>query len=162
MKLALYLPVALAVMIAPSRGAAFTDNQAASVVIGQADMTHNGPNQVSDWYDPANATPQTLYWPGQIVVSGGRIYIADYHNNRVLIYSSIPTADNPSASVALGQPDLYSNLRNQEIEGNPWLPRANTLHWSDGVCIAPSGKMLIADTFNNRTLIFNSIPTFNN
>ncbi len=148
--------------LAPSRGAAFTDNQAASLVIGQADMTHNGPNQVNDWYNPASATPQTLFWPGQIVVTGGRVYIADYHNNRILIYSSIPTDDNPFASVVVGQPNMYSNYRNQEIEGNPWQPRANTLHWADGVAISPTGKMLIADTFNNRTLVFNSIPTFNN
>jgi len=138
---------------------AFQTNQAADVVIGQADMTHNGPNQVEDWQNPAPSTASSLYWPGQCQVYGGKLYLADYHNNRVLIYNSVPTFNNSTAAVVIGQPNMTSNDRNQQPSGTgPWYPQPNTLHWSDGLQVYGS-KILIADTYNNRMVVFNTIPT---
>ncbi len=149
--------------LGPGEGRAFTTNQEASIVMGQPDMTHNSPNQGTDWIDPPLPTAATLRWPGQVQVFAGKVIIADYQNSRVLIYGSIPTEDNASASIVVGQPTMYQNYRNQHPPGEPpWIPGANTLHWPDGAFASGDGKFLVSDSFNNRTLVFNSFPAFNN
>lgn len=155
------LTLILSIILSTWAGA-FQNNQPAEIVIGQVDMTHNGPNQVDSWQNPVPPTASTLYWPGQLQVCDEKLYVADYHNNRVLIYDSVPGSNNQPAAVVVGQPDMVSNDRNQQPSGTgPWLPSANTLHWPDGVQVY-GPKLLIADTYNNRTVIFNSIPTTNN
>ena len=42
-------------------------------------------------------------------VSGGRLYVADKSNNRVLVWNSFPTVDFQPADHVLGQPDFVSN-----------------------------------------------------
>ncbi len=113
----------------PPESAAFQTNQPADLVIGQADMIHNGINQVADWQNPASPTASTLWWPGQLQVSGGKLYVADYHNNRVLIYNSFPAADTPAADIVVGQSDMVSNYRNQyPPDEPPWFPLANSVY----------------------------------
>src|SRR5206468_6569298 len=53
----------------------------------------------------------------------------------------------PGASVVLGQGDAYSSGANWRGESAPWSL------WSDG------RRLVVADTSNNRVLIWNSIPT---
>jgi hypothetical protein len=53
----------------------------------------------------------------------GRLYIADLDNNRVLIYNSVPTANNASANVVIGQQNMTSNNPDQGGSAN-----VNTLH----------------------------------
>ncbi len=141
----------------------FETNQAASVVIGQPNMTSHSPNQSWNWTDPGYPTSRTLWWPGQLQVQNGRLFVADYHNNRVLIYNSVPAADNAAADAVVGQPNMTSNYRNQQPVGEPpWVPGSNTLYYPDGVYVSPDGKMLIGDSFNNRSLVYNAVPAINN
>ena len=43
--------------------------------------------------------------------SAGRLYVADFNNNRVLVWSSIPTT-NVAATAVLGQPDMTTGTSN--------------------------------------------------
>jgi sugar lactone lactonase YvrE len=128
-----------------------SNNASADVVIGQADFTSRSANQ-------GNASPgaNTLSGPYSVSSDGTRLFVADAMNNRVLIYNTIPTSNNASADVVIGQADFTGNNENQ---GGSIA--ANTLYTPSGV-FTYGGKMYVNDAFNNRVLIFNSIPTANN
>ncbi|MDD5489664.1 MAG: hypothetical protein PHP25_03240, partial [Candidatus Moranbacteria bacterium] len=86
----------------------------------------------------------------------GKMYVTDAFNNRVLIFNSIPTENNASANIAVGQGDLVSKNENQGASLG-----ANTLYvpyhaFTDGV------RLFVSDYGNNRVLIYNSLPTGNN
>ena len=128
-----------------------SNNAPADFVIGQPDMTHNQINQ-SDIH-----TANTLYSPHGGVINGNRLFIADYFNNRVLIYNSIPASANANADVVIGQPDMVSNSANQGRA----MPEANTLYYPIDV-FTDGTKLIISDAGNYRVLIFNTIPVSNN
>ena len=76
------------------------NGQAADVVIGQPDMTGNTANN-------GGISAGSLNSPtGLFVDTQGKLYITDALNNRVLVFNSIPTTDNASADVVLGQADF--------------------------------------------------------
>jgi hypothetical protein len=81
--------------------------------------------------------------------------VADTNHNRVLIWNRIPTTNNAPADVVLGQPDFVSSGL---PSGN--APTAKSMRGPQGVWIQ-NGKLYVADTQNNRVLIYNQIPTSN-
>ncbi|HRP46550.1 MAG TPA: hypothetical protein PLT07_03290 [Trueperaceae bacterium] len=88
-----------------------------------------------------------------MTIAGGRLIVADTSNNRVLIWDEVPTEIDTPADLVLGQPDLISGASNA---GGPVA--ANTLNhpcnvWSDGT------RLVVADSYNNRVLIWNTFPT---
>lgn len=128
-----------------------TPNAAADVVIGQPDFTSNQDNQ------GGSAGANTLgVLQGGLTSDGTRLIVADTSNHRVLIYNQIPTTNNASADVVIGQSTFSNNSTNQGGTVN-----ANTLAsprdiYTDGT------RLFISDTGNHRYLIFNTIPTTNN
>jgi len=122
----------------------------ADVVIGQPDFTHNSPNQ------GGGPLANTLSGPIGVYSVGSRVFIADTSNHRVLIFNSIPGANNASANVVVGQPNSYTGQANQggSVGADTLADPRNV--FSDGT------RLLIADTGNHRVLIFNSIPAANN
>ena len=130
-----------------------SSSQSADLVIGQSNLNSGNANQ--------GATPSafTLNNPRFVDTNGTKLFIADTLNNRVLIYNTIPTVNNASADVVIGQVDMASASANQ---GNS-TPSANTLFrpWSV-IFNTTSGKLFISDSGNNRVLIYNSVPTTNN
>jgi hypothetical protein len=128
-----------------------SNNASADVVIGQADFTSHSANQ-------GNASPgaNTLSGPYSVSSDGTRLFVADAMNNRVLIYNTIPTSNNASADVVIGQADFTGNNENQGGSA-----AANTLDYP--YCVHTDGtKLIVSDASNNRVLIYNSIPTGNN
>jgi hypothetical protein len=126
------------------------NNAVADLVIGQPDMQQNAPNQ--------NTTPtaSTLAGPVGLCTDGGKLMVADLENNRVLIYNSLPLANNAAADVVVGQLNMTCNGVNQG-----GAPGPNTLNCPHGV--ATDGQHLaVTDFWNHRVLIFNTIPTVNN
>lgn len=121
----------------------------ADVVIGQTDMTQNTFHE--------EATADTLDYPYSVHTDGTKVYIADGHHHRVLIYNTIPTSNGASADVVVGQEDFNHGEANRGGS----TPAANTLYTPSEV-FTWGGKMFVADAFNNRVLIYNSIPTANN
>ncbi|HEV2446675.1 MAG TPA: hypothetical protein VGS58_12155, partial [Candidatus Sulfopaludibacter sp.] len=119
---------------------------AASVVLGQPDFTTN----------TLNLTPSqsNLRLPTAVASDGIHLVVADTDHNRVMIWNNIPTANNAPADVVVGQADFVSNALPQSV------PSSTTLRGPQGVWIQ-NGRLYVADTQNNRVLIYNHIPTAN-
>ena len=83
---------------------------------------------------------------------GNKIFVADASSNRVLIWNSIPTSNGQPADVVLGQTDFTSSASGTA---------ANKFNCPTGIYVSASGKLIVADHFNSRVLIWNSIPTVN-
>ncbi|MGE3965096.1 MAG: NHL repeat-containing protein [Planctomycetota bacterium] len=128
-----------------------TDGVAADRVLGQPTFTSRQANQ------GANApTSRSLRSPKGIHVDDGQVAVADSGNNRVLVWSSIPSASNAAASTVLGQSSFVLALANQGGAAS-----ASSLSGPEDVFIdadfdanGSSGALLIADTGNHRVLVF--------
>jgi len=95
--------------------------------------------------------PSFLNHPSKIATDGKRLIVSDTWNHRVLIWNEIPTQNNQKPDLVLGQPDFYSNIAGIG---------ADKMNWPIGV--ATDGKrLLVADGFNDRVLIWNEFPTRN-
>ncbi|MBI1354299.1 MAG: hypothetical protein GC160_08130 [Acidobacteria bacterium] len=74
------------------------------VVIGQPDFdTRPEPDLTQSDYGP---TAKRLYDPIGVSTANGKMFVADLGFDRVLIYNTIPTSNDPAADVVLGQPDF--------------------------------------------------------
>jgi uncharacterized protein (TIGR03437 family) len=118
----------------------------ASVVLGQPDFVTTTVNN--------NPTQNSLRNPQGVASDGVHLVVADTDDNRVLIWNQIPTSNNQNADVVIGEP----NFTTAALPGN--TPSATTMRGPEGVWIQ-NGKLFVADTQNNRVLIFNHIPTTN-
>ncbi len=98
-------------------------------------------------------TASSMYQPTAVASDGTILAVADTSNNRVLIWKSIPTNFGQPADIVLGQKDFTSVAL--------VTVTASSLRGPQGVWIQ-NGKLFVADTENDRVLIWNSIPTQNN
>ena len=121
-----------------------SDGAPADVVIGQPDFT-SGNNGVSQ---------TALNEPEGIWSDGTRLVVADFLNSRVLIWNTIPTANDTPADVVVGQEDFTSGAA-------PNPPTAESLSRPYGVA-SDGSRLFVADTFNNRILVYSPFPTTNN
>ncbi|NHI03707.1 hypothetical protein DYY67_0777 [Candidatus Nitrosotalea sp. TS] len=162
-----------------SKGSGFTTDEAATVVLGQSDFVSNNNNRDqgrdcgNDNHDDDNnncLSASTLNNPGGIAFdSAGNLWVADSQNNRVLMYSkgSGFTTDE-AATVVLGQSDFVSNNNNRDQgrdcgndnhdDDNNNCLSASTLNNPGGIAFDSSGKLAIADTNNNRVLVYDNVP----
>jgi uncharacterized protein (TIGR03437 family) len=118
----------------------------ASVVLGQPDFVTTTQNNT--------ATQNSLRNPNGIASDGVHLVVADTDANRILIWNHIPTSNDQNADVVVGQKDFVST----GLPGD--TPNAQTLRGPEGVWLQ-NGKLFVADTQNNRVLIYNHIPTTN-
>jgi uncharacterized protein (TIGR03437 family) len=116
----------------------------ASLVLGQPDFISSN----------SSLTSTGLRNPTGVATDGNILAIADTDNNRILIWLSMPKSNGQPADVVVGQPDFTHN-------GTAVPPTATSLRGPIGVWIV-RGKLFVADTQDNRVLIYNSIPTKNN
>jgi uncharacterized protein (TIGR03437 family) len=116
----------------------------ASLLLGQFDSTGQ----------PIQAISQNgMRLPTAVASDGKILAVADTGNNRILIWNSIPTTQGQPANVVLGQKDFTS------VAGVSTTQSA--MRGPQGVWIQ-GNRLFVADTQNNRVLIWNSIPTTNN
>src|ERR1035437_6891190 len=118
----------------------------ATLVLGQPDFTTATENLA--------ATSTTLRLPTAVASDGVHLVVADTNHNRVLIWNRIPTSNNAPADVVVGQPTFNTT----SLPGN--TPNAKSMRGPQGVWIQ-NGRLYVADTQNNRVLIFNRVPTSN-
>ncbi|HYB90239.1 MAG TPA: NHL repeat-containing protein, partial [Candidatus Binataceae bacterium] len=130
----------------PSRAHAGTT---ASRELGQVDFVHNAYNTV----DPqvlAVASTQTGI-AVDLSATPNHVYVTDPGNNRVLGYSSVTALTNGApASIVIGQPDFASS----STDYNGITPTA--LSEPRGVAVDSSGNVYVADSGNNRVLVFSN------
>jgi len=125
------------------------DGESAAVVVGSTDF-------VSQSAGDGSATQ--MFNPEGVCVAGTTLVVADSGNSRVLLYSPIPTSNNPSAIFEIGQTGFGSTITNPNGGGSAGV---TTLSNPAGVS-SDGTRLFIADTGNNRTLIYNSCPVSNN
>ncbi len=119
-----------------------TTGQSASIVVGQTDFTSFS----------ANTTASTLTTPwGNPSVYLGQLFLPDYGNSRILIYNSIPTVNGASANLVVGQTNLTSSSTGTST---------SQIFYPYGAA-AGNGVFAMADTGNNRIILFSPIPTTN-
>jgi len=91
--------------------------------------------------------------PSGVATDGKIIAVADTDNNRVLIWTSIPTADNTPANIVLGQKDFVTVTQPPVVDNKSF--RGPQGLWIQGT------RLFVADTQNNRVMVWNTIPTAN-
>ncbi len=123
-----------------SKAKVFVTGQAANVVIGQPDFTSS----------THGTTAARVYKPfGNPLVAGGKLYLPDYYNARVLGFNAVPTGNGASADFVLGQADFVSFSIAASATG---MNRSQT-------AVTSGGKLLVVDFRYHRVLIWNSLPT---
>lgn len=123
------------------------NQQAADVVLGQPNMTSSTANN-------GGISAQTLSRPGGAYSAGGKLYVADFINSRVLIWNSIPTVTQTAADIVIGQTGFGSSVAN----GSQSLQSSFS---SPGGIYSSTNRFVVADTANNRVLIWNKPPATN-
>ena len=132
---------------------ALSYNSKCPACVGRATLVLGQPNFTTATENLA-ATPTTLRLPTAVASDGVHVVVADTNHNRVLIWNRIPTSNNAPADVVVGQ----QTFTTATVPGN--TPSAKSMRGPQGVWIQ-NGRLYVADTQNNRVLIFNKIPTSN-
>lgn len=124
-----------------------TNGMPASFVIGQNSFTLNDPNRGST---PAANTLSGVQ--GSMIEWQNRtLYIPDTGNHRVLGFNPVPTASDISANIVIGQSNFTSASAGTSA----------TQFTSPSGVFVTNTQFFVADTGNNRVLIWNSIPANN-
>jgi len=129
----------------------------ADIVLGQQDFKHCQPN-VGVMDEP---TAASLNFPAGVWSDGERLVVSDTSNNRVLIWNSFPTESFTPADVVLGQETFTTNAPNDDDQDGDAdsAPSKRTLAGPyDGV-YSNGVQLFIADSDNNRVLLWNRFPT---
>ncbi|WP_257453288.1 NHL repeat-containing protein [Archangium lipolyticum] len=129
-----------------------TNGAPADLVLGQGSFTTCTEND-ADGDGTRDATPSasTMWLPTGVWTDGTRLVVADYVNNRVLLWNSFPTRNGQPADVVLGQQDFTSR------ESATSASRMSSPYF-----IAATGlQLFVADNQNNRVLGWNQFPTTN-
>lgn len=122
-------------------------NQIPDMVLGQASLEGVLPNR------GAAATALSFYWPYGLGYVGGRFYITDTQNRRVLFWNGLPEAEQAPAGV-LGQANFTTTLENRGIGIGK-----HSFRWPHAVA-GTDDILYIADAGNHRVLSWSPIPTY--
>lgn len=125
-------------------------------------------NRVIGWPDlltpSSGCSSSTLQNPVSVFVVSDKLVVLDQGNNRVLIWNSIPSTDGVAADVVLGQSGAtpMDVCAANDTNGDNVTDgiSASTLNnpgglWTDGT------RLMVADTGNNRVLVWDSFPSSN-
>ncbi len=113
-------------------------DKVADYVLGQPDFISRN----------INTTISGLYEPGEIAYASttNYLYVADYRNQRVMVYDVTTITNGEDAIYVLGQQDFTTNTIGTT---------ASTFQFPSSVAIDEVGQRLfVADTYNHRVLIF--------
>jgi secreted PhoX family phosphatase len=128
----------------------FTNDENASLVIGQPNLTTGGSSD-------STPTASNLNLPEGISFDGsGNLWVADTLDNRVLEFTA-PFSDGESASVVLGQDNFTSGVFANYSSGcqlGQECPTASSLTTPDGVKFDSSGNLWTAERGTGRILEF--------
>jgi hypothetical protein len=97
-------------------------------------------------YQSGNGSDK-FHGPRSAVTADGKLLVVDRNNSRVLIWNGVPTSDQP-ADVVVGQADFGLSAAACQADRLAWPESAHVI----------DGKLIVADSGNNRVLIWNSLP----
>lgn len=136
---------------------------AADMVLGQQDFDtcdHN--DQDGDGEEEDGPAANTMNFPVGAWSDGTRLAVVDGNNNRVLLWNTFPTSSGQPADIVLGQKTFALNAVNDpDGDGDVDGPAANTLNSPYNGVSSNGEQLFVADSGNNRVLIWNSWPTSN-
>lgn len=124
-----------------------SSTQPADIVLGQPDFISNEANN-------GGISASSLSQPRSVHFYNGKLIVADSANHRVLIWNSIPQANNFPSDIVVGQTVFTSNGYNKT---NTTTPSSSSLYSPSHAAVL-NGNLVISDTANNRVLIYNGIP----
>ncbi len=150
-----------------------SNNQTPDIVLGQPDFNTTRPSNLLD--DDIAVSASNLLNPVGVSSDGTRLVVSDLGHNRVLIWNQIPTSNNQPADVVVGQPDLssvdsrFSNNSTRlcesdglDVNNNPTFPpRCAATLSLPRFALSDGERLFIADSGNDRVLIFDNIPVEN-
>lgn len=87
--------------------------------------------------------------PRSLATDGTRMALSDGQNNRILLWNTPPTANQP--------PDLV--LGQTDFDGNEPGTGLDRFSWPGQVSFDSEGRLIVADTYNDRLLVWNAFPT---
>lgn len=123
-----------------------TENgQPADRVLGQSDSSSGTSGTGATRFDR----------PVDVLFSGGRLYVSDQLNHRVLFFEGWPQTDGETADGVLGQSSFDTVTANDDDQDGTsdatpsarTLARPSMLHLDDG-------RLYVSDTFNHRVVVF--------
>ncbi|MCB0941744.1 MAG: NHL repeat-containing protein [Mycobacterium sp.] len=116
------------------------DEQPADVVLGQPDGETEGPGA------GGRGPERGMNLPTGVLIHDGRLVVADAWHHRILVWDTVPQADDVAPDLVLGQPDASAV---QENRGRACS--ASTFYWPFGIALVGS-TFWVADTGNRRLL----------
>jgi len=119
------------------------NNTSATHVLGRFSLTDDS--------TPTGVTGGNLGLYTSVAADGGKVVVSDPQRNRVLVWTSTITTDGVSANRILGQATSTASAASNAATGMS----GPTGVWTDGT------KVVVADSFNHRVLIWNSFPNAN-
>ena len=123
----------------------------ASFALGQPAGPNNLTSSGSNNGGPSGASIGAL---GSPLIAGGKLFVPDSSNHRVLVWNTLPTSAEP-ASFALGQPAGPNNLTS--VSSNVGGVGPSTMY--NPTAVATDGtRLFVSDGLNHRVLVWNTIP----
>ena len=89
--------------------------------------------------------PAGMRWPHALLVTDGRLVVADAGNNRLMVWDRMPDDDGAACDAILGQRDAFAGDHN----GGTYWPTSSTLNMPYG-CTVARDTLVVADTANSR------------
>jgi DNA-binding beta-propeller fold protein YncE len=125
--------------------AKYLNGDSALGVLGQPDLVSN----------TAAATRNGMNLPFGIAFDSlGTLYVSEYQNNRVLIFTdAVHKPNGANADKVLGQPEFTSNAA---------ATTANGMNFPLGIAVDGIGNLYVADSKNNRVLRFANVASKSN
>lgn len=117
---------------------------------------------------PRSTGPNDLLFPTAVSSDGVRLFVSDTGHHRVLIWSSIPSTSYRPPDTVLGQSDFVGHLANnvkavcgtiESNAGNDLPARCAATLSSPRSVLSDGTRLFIADTGNNRVLVYKNVPT---
>ena len=99
----------------------------------------------------ASTTGTSLFdHPSGLASNGTNLVLLDRGNNRILVWNAAPTSSSIPPDFVLCQPSTMSTASGSGL---------NQCNWPSDAVVTSAGKLLVADSDNNRILVWNTMPT---
>ncbi len=117
----------------------------ADVVVAQPDFETQG----------SGLSQEQLVGPRDVSIGGGRMAVADFAGNRVVLWNAIPQTNGALPDVVLGQGTFDEGQANRGGAVGPDTLSSPVGVWTDGE------RLAVSDHLNHRVLLWDSFPTQN-